>query len=398
MPMSTRPQLPGFRLADPFSTRTHVRRVRRADMVRACASGESLVQTSARGHPPLQALSAMPVTFTGHGGGSSPRVSVLCYGDSLTAGFFAGGKSYSPYGRDLADGLAAGTGVGGSKAALVSVCGLSGATTEEMVANLDSEAVRDVGGNVGRGLRRILKDMERAGKLPDLVLIMTGTNDLGAYRAPQSILEDIRKLHATCHARRIRTVVLAPPPAPRALAGAFEDGRRHLSALLAAWAGATPGVVGAWEAGELVTSVGADTPWDPDGLHFSQAGSKLLGRRLAQLVPLPPLPARAREPNALASLAVVLPLAVPAWITACRAAICSGHGAGATGTEGHAPHDHAHHGHSHSHHGQHQHHALPTHPERLQSSGTRLGRWFERAPLANRAKQSQSGRSFLYRS
>jgi len=217
----------------------------------------------------------------GPGGGSASRpVRLLCYGDSLTAGYCAGGQRYEPYGRMLGEKLA--TAIGGA-ACVVSVCGHSGHTAAEMVANLDASGVLDVGGVSGKGLGRILDD---EAQLPrDLVLIMAGTNDLGKNRSPQAIFGDICRLHAACHSRNVQTVALVPPEAPCAPRGSvFEEARQRLRRLLTDWAGSTQGVSAAVDASELMRAVLGAPVWDPDGLHFSPKGSQLVGQRLASIV------------------------------------------------------------------------------------------------------------------
>lgn len=230
----------------------------------------------------------MPVAFARQGASGS-RVRVVCYGDSLTAGFFAGGRLYAPYGRDMADVLAAAAGGSPRSAPAVSVCGHSGHTAKEMVSNLDVEAAVDVGGNHGQGLRRILLGLEQAGQRPGLALIMAGTNDLGVGRDPDAIFSDVRQLHLVCHTRGVRTVILTVPPAPRCLRGPWEDGRRRLNALLATWAAtAAPDVAAVVDTGAVLLPPGQSAHlWDPDGLHFSAAGSRVLGHSLARgLAPL----------------------------------------------------------------------------------------------------------------
>jgi lysophospholipase L1-like esterase len=228
------------------------------------------------------------------------RFRVLCYGDSLTVGFCADGRQYEPYGRSLAEAL--------SKAfdgttCEVSVCGHSGHTAAEMVRNLDTLAVQDVAGVVAKGLRRTLRDEARR---PDIVLIMTGTNDLGLHGRPETILDDTCKLHAECHSRGIPTVVLPPPPAPRAMgATRFEGERRKLHGLLSSWATSAPGVSSFIDPNELVPAVLGSRFWDPDGLHFSPAGSRLLGQHLVPA--LLPLLLTAAKSNATSMTSMLLP-------------------------------------------------------------------------------------------
>lgn len=224
----------------------------------------------------LPAGRIMPVALRAGVGGVGGLRRVLCYGDSLTAGFCANGRIFEPYGHTLVEGLAAAG--GGECEALV--CGHSGHLAAEMVSNLDNDRVTDVASRRGKGLRRILRE-ENA---PELALIMAGTNDLGKSRRPEDILKDICRLHAECHARGVRTVALAPPAAPFAKSSSpWEVSRCRVKDLLAAWAQSNPFVVAFVDPSELVPPSAAGA-WDPDRLHFSPAGSKLLGRRLAPLV------------------------------------------------------------------------------------------------------------------
>lgn len=230
---------------------------------------------------PLPAMGQMPVSFR-VGAVERAAFRVLCYGDSLTVGFHDNGRSYEPYGRTLAEALSAAM---GGVAVEVSVCGQSGHTAAEMVRNADSATVEDIGGLLSKGLRRALAD--QPGRL-DLVAIMAGTNDLGQKSRPKVVLEHLRQLHAMCHKQGVPTVVLAPPAAPKAPPGtAFEDSRRTLLALLAAWASTACGAGAFVNPAELVPAAARSCMWDVDGLHFSPAGSQYLGQRLASvLVPL----------------------------------------------------------------------------------------------------------------
>lgn len=217
----------------------------------------------------------MPVALrAGRKGGVLRRL--LCYGDSLTAGFCASGRTFEPYGRVLGEAISAAP---NSFESEILICGHSGHLAAEMVANLDNGRVKDVASRFGKGLRCILQEEQT----PELVLIMAGTNDLGKGRKAKDIFQDVCRLHAECHARRIRTVALAPPSAPFARGTPWEASRSRLKDLLAMWAKSNPFVVAFIDPSELVppTATGA---WDPDRLHFSPEGSKLLGRCLAPLV------------------------------------------------------------------------------------------------------------------
>ena len=76
---------------------------------------------------------------------------VLCYGDSLTAGYTALTKytgEYAPWATHLGDALGL----------TVEHVGMCGWTTEQMVDGLDGEANVDVCERAHRGLRRLLEE------------------------------------------------------------------------------------------------------------------------------------------------------------------------------------------------------------------------------------------------
>lgn len=224
-------------------------------------------------------LGHMPVSFIGGSENSRNcrKIRIFCYGDSLTVGWYLQGRQYEPYGRALAEQLGSMLG-----ACEVTVCGHSGHTVEQMVANADKLAIEDVGGKLGKGLRRCLDEVVHR---PDIVLIMAGTNDIGRHAEPRRVLEDLVKLHSICHSRQIPTVAVAPPQAPRAPKGsAFENSRSRLHTLLAQWAKVAPGVAAFIDPAELVPAVSGGACWDPDGLHFSPTGSRLLGKRFSELL------------------------------------------------------------------------------------------------------------------
>ena len=82
---------------------------------------------------------------------SGAAVRVLCYGDSLTAGYTALTKytgEYAPWATHLGDAL-------GLPVDHVGMCGW---TTEQMVDGLDGEANVDVCDVAHRGLRRLLEE------------------------------------------------------------------------------------------------------------------------------------------------------------------------------------------------------------------------------------------------
>lgn len=253
-------------------------------------------------HQPLQrqAIQSMPVAFRSSSSGGSEKSlkRVLCYGDSLTAGFCSGGAIFEPYGRSLAEALGA-AGVPNE----VLVCGHSGGLASDFVAKKDSTLV-DVVGSTGKGLGRILSE---DGPF-DLVIIMAGTNDLGRNAPPKDVLRSIRALHKECHKRGVPTVAVPPPPAP--LRSASQEAMRLQSAsLIEDWAHrAVSGRVFYQDPAEFVPATpGSGWIWEPDRLHFTPAGSRCLGESLAKvllnngLIAAPPLKTLSQQAGRMSS-------------------------------------------------------------------------------------------------
>mmetsp|Transcript_128557 Transcript_128557/g.333271 ORF Transcript_128557/g.333271 Transcript_128557/m.333271 type:complete len:430 (+) Transcript_128557:83-1372(+) len=312
----------------------------RAASVAAVAAVVAPQQTASAQPLPLRRdeLVAMPVAFAaavGAGSSSSNSSSgsnaevrsvrrILCYGDSLTAGFAANGQQFEPYGRAMAERLA-----GAGTACEVAVCGLSGKTAREMVAT-SSTSLADIVGNRGKGLVRAL---EEDGPF-DLVLIMAGTNDMGHGAQPETILQDLQRLHGLCHERGVPTVALAPPPAPVA-GSAREQMRQRFTAKLRALSQGMERMVACVDPADIVPASALGL-WEQDGLHFTPAGSRQFGAGLASLAlelsgnssnsssssssrpcSLPHNPTSARQSRPLPSLAaqplVAEPLVAATW-------------------------------------------------------------------------------------
>jgi lysophospholipase L1-like esterase len=156
---------------------------------------------------------------------------IICYGDSNTVGYYNKGAFFQPYAQTLSSDLSA---AGWSHE--VAVCGLCSYTTQDMLNEKDSEQIHPPIGPSGRGLQRILDEDVHT----DLVIIMTGTNDIGMSTKPETIVRHVAQLHAICHKRGIQTVAIAPTQSVRRSARRI---RQRLADLLAAWAKSTPGVI-----------------------------------------------------------------------------------------------------------------------------------------------------------
>lgn len=229
---------------------------------------------TARTLRPLQRheIPHMPLKFLPSGVVQKTR-RVVCYGDSLTAGFCSLGTLFEPYARTMAKELDA-SGV----PCEILVSGHSGTTAEEMVTAIDTSVV-DMAGLQGKGLARMLDD----DVLPDLVIIMTGTNDMGRGSTLETIVKDIAHLHTACHRRGVPTVALVPPPAPCAPQQREKD-RMRLRHLITEWAMGQKGVKAVLDPAQWVGLDAGSWAWDSDGLHFCPNGSALLGHGLAACV------------------------------------------------------------------------------------------------------------------
>lgn len=98
---------------------------------------------------------------------------VLCFGDSLTAGYSYYGLEHFPYADHLKIGLE---------------LTLSSSDITIDVAGLSGDQVQ------GQYLKRIRAQCAQSAKEPyDWIIIMGGTNDLGWGQQPEQILEDLRK-------------------------------------------------------------------------------------------------------------------------------------------------------------------------------------------------------------
>ncbi len=105
---------------------------------------------------------------------------ILCYGDSLTAGFHAWGRAFLPYGQVLKQRLGPGC--------QVDWLGYNGWTTAQMVASVDDQEARDVTRHIWPGLNVMLNKTQY-----DLAIVMAGTNDLGHSEPPEVPLCRVEK-------------------------------------------------------------------------------------------------------------------------------------------------------------------------------------------------------------
>lgn len=205
------------------------------------------------------------------------------YGDSLTAGF----PSYEPYAKSLSSAL-----VDAGISAEVIGCGLCGLTAVEMASGVDSSQLQDQFCRKGPGLRKLLDD---EGPF-DLVVIMAGTNDLGVPdTSAEAVLCSLKTIHEACWTAGTPTVALSIPESKVTGTVQYPEGAKKWHAIndaLARWATAKEGDP-SLKSSFLVNSatlVSFDDAalarglWHPDSLHFTSAGSREFGSKLAPIV------------------------------------------------------------------------------------------------------------------
>ena len=150
---------------------------------------------------------------------------VLCFGDSLTAGYIITSPhtgEYHPYRDRLQASLRRGRrgdGDGGDDGVgdgvNVIAVGASGVTAQELATpgNLDGTENVDVCRKVYAGLRASLRDITRRGDTCIGVIIMGGTNDLADRGATATeVFTSILALHRVCYDFGIPTISLSVPP------------------------------------------------------------------------------------------------------------------------------------------------------------------------------------------
>jgi lysophospholipase L1-like esterase len=196
--------------------------------------------------------------------------SILCYGDSLTAGYCKHGTEFNPYGNTLA-----------AKSGLpVTTVGMSGWTTQQMVQAAAKQNVEDPVGHSGDGIVTILQKRQY-----DLVCLMAGTNDLINSFNTGDILVNIETLVNYClHANKTTRIVLLTVPASGAelTHEAARKRRMVVNHGLVKIASKYSYRVMLIDTADALPNPGhRDSPaadlWDLDMLRFSAYGSERLG-------------------------------------------------------------------------------------------------------------------------
>jgi lysophospholipase L1-like esterase len=197
---------------------------------------------------------------------------VLCFGDSLTEGLVRSGDPLSPYSDHLAMRLSR-CAVGSATPAIVINAGLSGETTEPMARRLDG----------------ILQFLFKAKVVPDIVLILGGTNDLGDVQQ-DVVVENLLALHRMAHNAGAITLVLTVPVCGYNGQEDFaKEQRVHINCKLRAFATEHSDKSVLVDVAAAIPQGGSCTDlWMSDGVHMSAKGY----RALADLVANTQLPSQ----------------------------------------------------------------------------------------------------------
>eukprot|EP00668_Euglena_longa_P041945 GGOE01055274.1.p1 GENE.GGOE01055274.1~~GGOE01055274.1.p1 ORF type:complete len:307 (+),score=69.03 GGOE01055274.1:26-946(+) len=203
---------------------------------------------------------------------SSAAARILCYGDSLTAGYCGTPNMYSPYATNLSQKLNV----------TVDHVGLSGLRADEMVANLTNSCCFDIFRKSGPGLA-----VQLAQHKYSCCILMAGTNDLGANRGADAIFADLKQLHQQCHSRGVRTIAITIPESQFIAQNGMSFPalvRQQVNQKLSAWAATQSKRV-------LFIDMASHLPFSPftgdwaaDGLHLTQQGYARFGFQLAKLL------------------------------------------------------------------------------------------------------------------
>mmetsp|Transcript_36523 Transcript_36523/g.113926 ORF Transcript_36523/g.113926 Transcript_36523/m.113926 type:complete len:231 (+) Transcript_36523:913-1605(+) len=199
------------------------------------------------------------------------RKRILCFGDSLTAGYYAQGNRFHPYANLLKKLLGV----------EVDYIGLSGWTTRQMCDSKDSDSCVDVVRRSWRGLRAQLKRNRYTH-----CIILGGTNDVSAS-SPDMILSNLRTLHAIARQFGCKTVALTIPElaAERRQPQIHETRLRVNEAILQRKIDCDL-VVDIDKVLPLAkaTQVQRMSIWEPDGLHLQPEGYDTVARAISSQI------------------------------------------------------------------------------------------------------------------
>ena len=185
---------------------------------------------------------------------------ILCYGDSLTAGFCRGGSKYYPYASYLKEKLMESL---ENVDVEVDHHGFCGLTTKQLLDNSCAESFRDVNRIPGPGIVSALNLKEY-----DLVILMAGTNDL-LHGEPISVISsNLKKLSQLVLSKTMLLTIGIPDSSYFSLDKKAKETREEINQMLS-----NQKEVGLKYVDCPLKFSSNTTDFDSDGLHFSESGS-----------------------------------------------------------------------------------------------------------------------------
>ncbi len=182
---------------------------------------------------------------------------ILCYGDSLTAGYNDDGKNFYPYSLFLKDLLI--------NKYNVDYIGVSGAIVDEILKNIEGE-ITDITGIGWNGLRKQLEN-----KNYEYCILLIGSNDLSDYN-PKSVTDDILKLHSIIHEMGVKSIALTIPKLKfEKIDTDMKDVREKINKNLLEYNGKNK-MFNIIDLAEKIDNLDEQIIYDYDGLHFSKNG------------------------------------------------------------------------------------------------------------------------------
>jgi lysophospholipase L1-like esterase len=180
---------------------------------------------------------------------------ILCFGDSLTAGYYNEGEKFHPYSLKLEELL---------NDVCVDHIGLSGWTTEEMLDNIDNPECEDCVGRKWPGLRVQLRK-----KSYEYCIVLAGTNDLFDLCA-KDIAINLLELYRLVHKEGCKTIALTIPDMRiESVMPEITNNKQIINKWLKTLSEIT--VV------DIASCLSDSNPWDNDGLHFTPYGYDTIG-------------------------------------------------------------------------------------------------------------------------
>ena len=176
---------------------------------------------------------------------------ILCFGDSLTAGYYNDGNNFYPYSKKLEELF--------EYQYNIDYIGLSGWTTEEMIDNKDNIICEDSLGKKWVGLRVKLRK-----KIYNYCIILVGTNDLDENNR-EDIFKNLLRIHNIAKEEGCQTIALTIPAMRiESVMPEIKEKRQKINNCLKSSK--------EFNTIDITKFLSDASFWDIDGLHFTPNG------------------------------------------------------------------------------------------------------------------------------